>query len=152
MLPDKRIWIARSKWFHFRSGVHLELSTDRRAKGLLAALISEGLAAQIVHLKRQLGHRKEMLLHVDATLRLLDHEIKVDSIRPERAPIKLFRQGGLGRLIIDAIRRPRTVFQRGTLFPPCSQSVDSVRSCAEQCRHASGGTSPRRSSRIRAAT
>jgi hypothetical protein len=75
----------------------------------LAALKSQRgiLAAEIVQLKRQLRHRKEMLIHVDATLRLLDPEIKVDSIRPKRAPkrIKLFRQGELGRLIIDAIRR-----------------------------------------------
>ena len=75
----------------------------------LAALKSQRgiLAAEIVQLKRQLRHRKEMLIHVDATLRLLDPEIKVESIRPKRPPkrIKLFRQGELGRLIVDAIRR-----------------------------------------------
>jgi hypothetical protein len=65
------------------------------------------IAAEIVYMKRQLAHRKEMLIHVDATLRILDPSIKVDSIPPKRAPqrIKLFRQGELGRMIVDVVRR-----------------------------------------------
>lgn len=65
------------------------------------------IASEIIQLERQLRHRKEMLVHVDATLRLLDPTIEVSSIPPKRPPqrIKLFRQGELGRMIIDAIRR-----------------------------------------------
>lgn len=65
------------------------------------------LAAEIKDLKRQLKQRSDWLIHVDATLRLLDPNINVDSIPPKRPPqrIKLFRQGELGRLIVDAIRR-----------------------------------------------
>jgi hypothetical protein len=33
------------------------------------------LASEIIHLERQLRHRREMLVHVDATLRLLDESI-----------------------------------------------------------------------------
>ncbi len=48
-----------------------------------------------------------MLVHVDATLKLLDPSIEVDAIRNKRLPrrIKLFRQGELGRMILDALRR-----------------------------------------------
>lgn len=65
------------------------------------------IASEIVQLERQLRHRKDMLVHVDATLRLLDPTIEVDSIPPKRPPqrIKLFRQGELGRMIVDALRR-----------------------------------------------
>lgn len=65
------------------------------------------IAGEIVQLERQVRHRKDMLQHVDACLRMLDPSIEVDSI-PNRKPpqrIKLFRQGELGRMIIDSIRR-----------------------------------------------
>jgi hypothetical protein len=59
-----------------------------------------------VQLERQLRHRKESLGHVDATLRLLDPSIELDSI-PTKRPrknITLFRQGELGRMILKALR------------------------------------------------
>lgn len=64
------------------------------------------IASEIVQLERQLRHRKDMLVHVDATLRLLDPSIEVGAIRPKRPPqrIKLFRQGELGRMILNALR------------------------------------------------
>jgi hypothetical protein len=64
------------------------------------------LAAEIVQLESKLRHRKQMLAHVDATLRLLDPSIEIESIRNKRLPkhIKLFRQGELGRLILGALR------------------------------------------------
>jgi len=65
------------------------------------------LAAEIADLESHLRSRRDSLGHVDATLRLLD-----PSIRPDRIPnkrivkrIRLFRQGELGCLILDAIRR-----------------------------------------------
>lgn len=65
------------------------------------------IAAEIVHLKRQLRHRKEHLVHVDATIRLLDPSIETDAIPNKRLVkrVKLFRQGELGRLILDTLRR-----------------------------------------------
>ena len=45
-------------------------------------------------------------IHVDATLRLLDESVDIDAIPNKRPPrrIKLFRQGKLGRMILDALR------------------------------------------------
>lgn len=65
------------------------------------------LSSEIVQLERQLRHRREMLVHVDATLQLLDPSISTDEIPNRRIPrrIKLFRQGELGRMIRDALRR-----------------------------------------------
>lgn len=64
------------------------------------------IASEIVQLERQLRHRRESLGHVDATLRLLDPSIEPGAI-PNKRPVKnitLFRQGELGRLILDALR------------------------------------------------
>lgn len=64
------------------------------------------IASEIVSLERQIRHRREALVHVDATLRLLDDTIDLEAIPNKRLPkhIKLFRQGELGRLILDALR------------------------------------------------
>ena len=65
------------------------------------------IAAEIVQLERQLRHRKDSLVHVDATLKLLDPSIELDSIPTKRITrrVKLFRQGELGRLILGALRK-----------------------------------------------
>lgn len=65
------------------------------------------LASEIIQLERQVRARKDALGHVDACLRLLDPSIEIDAIRPKRPPqrIKLFRQGELGRMILDALRQ-----------------------------------------------
>ena len=64
------------------------------------------LAAEIIQLERQVRARKNSLVHVDATLKLLDPDYYFDTIRPKRIPqrIQLFRQGELGRLILGALR------------------------------------------------
>jgi hypothetical protein len=64
------------------------------------------IAAEIVSLERQLRHCRESLVHVDATLRLLDESIDVSSIPNKRLTrrVKLFGQGELGRLILDTFR------------------------------------------------
>jgi hypothetical protein len=64
------------------------------------------LASEIAHLNSQLLDRKRMLIHVDAALKILDPSIDIDPIPPKRPPkyIRLFRQGELGRMILDAIR------------------------------------------------
>lgn len=64
------------------------------------------LASEIVQAERHLRHLRESLVHVDATLALLDPSISPESIpnaRP-RKRVKLFRQGELGRMIVDALR------------------------------------------------
>lgn len=64
------------------------------------------LASDIVQLERKLRHCRESLVHVDATLRLLDASSEPESI-PTKRPrknITLFRQGELGRMILGALR------------------------------------------------
>ena len=83
-----------------------------RSRGDRYALVAlkrkrASISGEIVQLERQIRHRKEMLVHVDATLKLLDPSVEVDTIPNKKPPqrIKLFRQGELGRMIIDALRR-----------------------------------------------
>jgi hypothetical protein len=64
------------------------------------------LASEIVQTERHLRHLKESLVHVDATLLLLDPGSSPEAI-PNKRPvkrIKLFRQGELGRMILGAFR------------------------------------------------
>ena len=65
------------------------------------------LAGEIVQLERQVRARKDSLVHVDATLKLLDPSYDSETIRPKRIPqrIRLFRQGELGRLILGTLRK-----------------------------------------------
>jgi hypothetical protein len=65
------------------------------------------MAGEIIRLERKLRHLRESIQHVDATLKLLDPVIDptiIPAARPRRR-IKLFRQGELGRMITDALRR-----------------------------------------------
>lgn len=81
---------------------------DKGNRYALAALKDKRatLSGEIVQLERQLRHRREYLVHVDATLKLLDPSVEIDSIPSKRPPrrIKLFRQGELGRMILGALR------------------------------------------------
>lgn len=65
------------------------------------------LAGEIADLKKQIAYRHEALAHVDACLQIMDPAIVPEAIRARRVVkrVKLFRQGELGRLIIDALRR-----------------------------------------------
>ena len=82
---------------------------ERGNKYALAALKARRsmISAEINQLDRQLRHRRDALIHVDATLRLLDPEVDIDAIPNKRITkrIKLFRQGELGRLILGALRK-----------------------------------------------
>lgn len=64
------------------------------------------LASEIVQLERQLRHRRDMLVHVDATLKFLDPSIDTEAIPNKRVPkrIMLFRAGELTRAVMDAMR------------------------------------------------
>ncbi len=82
---------------------------DKGNKYALAALKNQRatLAGQIVSLKKRLAWAEEQIRHVDASLQLLDPQLfphLIPAKRPQKR-IKLFRQGELGRLIIDAPRR-----------------------------------------------
>lgn len=82
--------------------------TERGNKYALAALKRERgrRAGEIQELKRKLSWAEEQLRHVDATLHMLAPSVKVSALpvlRPQKR-IKLFRQGELGRMIIDALR------------------------------------------------
>jgi CII-binding regulator of phage lambda lysogenization HflD len=65
------------------------------------------LASEIVQLERQLRHRRDMLVHVDATLKFLDPSIDTEAIPNKRVPkrIMLFRAGELTRAVMDAMRQ-----------------------------------------------
>jgi len=63
------------------------------------------IASEIVQLERQLRHKRESLVHVDATLALLDPDLSPDSIPNKRIKnINIFRSGELSRLIMSAFR------------------------------------------------
>ena len=65
------------------------------------------LAGEIADLKRQLAWRVQQLDHVDACLTIFQPGFDVAKIGTKlvRKRVKLFKQGELGRLIIDALRR-----------------------------------------------
>lgn len=78
---------------------------DRYALSALRNRRAE-IAARIVELERQLRHQKESLVHVDACLKLLDPDVDPTTIANKRLPrrVKLFGQGQLGRMILEALR------------------------------------------------
>jgi hypothetical protein len=65
------------------------------------------LAGEIESLKRSLQTKVQQLDHIDACLTIFEYEgdpATIPNKRPRRR-VKLFRQGELGRLIVDALRR-----------------------------------------------
>lgn len=64
------------------------------------------LAGEIQQFKQGIRDRENQLAHLDATLRILDHEYRADTVAPKRLRrVKLFGGGELNRLITDALRR-----------------------------------------------
>jgi hypothetical protein len=65
------------------------------------------LAGEIADLKKQIQWRQQQLDHVDACLTIFEPGFDVEAIGKKlvRRRVKLFRQGELGRLIVDALRR-----------------------------------------------
>jgi hypothetical protein len=65
------------------------------------------LAGEIADLKKRLQVATTQLDHIDACLTIFEYEgdpAAIPAHRPRRR-VKLFRQGELGRLILDALRR-----------------------------------------------
>lgn len=81
---------------------------DKGNKYALAALMDKraSLASDIMQMERRLRHLRSSLVHVDATLRLLDPEADPEAIPTKRPTtrVKLFRQGELARMVRDALR------------------------------------------------
>lgn len=65
------------------------------------------LAGEIKDLESRLRHLRDSLIHVDGTLRLFDPDGNPSTIRAKRPyrRVKLFGQGKLNRLILDALRK-----------------------------------------------
>ena len=65
------------------------------------------LAGEIVQLKNKLAWAQKQLEHVDACLTIFEpgFDVKSLGIKNPRQRVKLFRQGELMRLIVDALRR-----------------------------------------------
>ena len=65
------------------------------------------LGDEVVDLKRQLAWRVQQLDHVDARVTIFEPGFDVAKIGKKlvHCRVKLFKQGELGRLIIDALRR-----------------------------------------------
>jgi hypothetical protein len=84
------------------------LSRCRSDRYALSALRNKraSIASEIVETERRLRHLNESLVHVDATLLLLDPGANPEAIPNKRhvKRIKLFRQGELGRMILEALR------------------------------------------------
>lgn len=83
--------------------------TENGNRYALAALRDKRatLAGEIAALKKKLAWAEDALGHVDACLRLMDPEADPAGL-PTKRPyqrVKLFRQGELGRMILDALRR-----------------------------------------------
>lgn len=78
-------------------------------KYALAALKDKraGFAGEIIDYKKKIKWREDQIRHIDATIEVFEPGFDVNSI-PNRRPrkrVKLFKQGELGRMIIDALRR-----------------------------------------------
>lgn len=64
------------------------------------------LAGEIIKFKQGIRDREEQLIHLDATLRILDPSYRADTLPPKRLRrVKLFGGGELNRLIHDSLRR-----------------------------------------------
>jgi len=64
------------------------------------------LTGQITSLERQVKALKAQVAHLDATMRLFDPAFDPRSVKPAKAPrLHLFKQGELGRLILDTLRK-----------------------------------------------
>ncbi len=80
---------------------------EKSNKYAMAALKKKrgGISSEILHLERQLRFRRDSLIHLDATIRLLDPDADPEKIPTTSRRVHLFKQGELGRAIIDTMRR-----------------------------------------------
>src|ERR1044071_8432157 len=92
------------------------------------------MAGEIAQYKQGIKDREEQLAHLDATLRILDPEYRADTIAPKRLRrVKLFGNGELNRLIIDALRRASGV-QLTT--PEIAEAIIVTKGYGHEAKHA----------------
>jgi hypothetical protein len=92
------------------------------------------LAGEIVRFKQDIRDREEQLTHLDATLRVLDPEYRADTIAPKRLRrVKLFGNGELNRLIIDALRRADG---KAISTPAIADAIITAKGCGAEAKHA----------------
>lgn len=81
---------------------------EKGNKYALAALKDKraALSGEIASIKTKLAWREAQLRHVDATIQVFEPEFDVDGIADKRPMkrVKLFRQGELSRMVLDALR------------------------------------------------
>jgi hypothetical protein len=92
------------------------------------------LAGEVVQFKEGIRYREEQLSHLDAVLRTLDPGYRSDTIPPKRLrQVKLFGNGELNRLIIDALRRagghPMSV-------PQIADAIIAAKGYGKEAKHA----------------
>jgi hypothetical protein len=92
------------------------------------------LAGEIVRFKQGIRDREEQLSHLDAVLRTLDPEYRADMIAPKRIRrVKLFGNGELNRLIIDALRRANGV---ALSTPDIAEAIIAAKGYGHEAKHA----------------
>jgi hypothetical protein len=99
---------------------------DVSNKYALAALKERraAIAGEISSLQSRLRHLREMIEHVDGTLRLFAPGLDPGAI-PEKKPyrrVKLFNAGELNRLILNALRKARKPLSTGEVSRHCPRA------------------------------
>jgi hypothetical protein len=92
------------------------------------------LAGEIIKFKQGIRDREEQLSHLDATLRILDPEYRADTIPPKNIRrVKLFGNGELNRLIVDALRRANGV---ALSTPDIADAIIATKGYGHDAKHA----------------
>lgn len=92
------------------------------------------LAGEIVRFKQGIRDREEQLTHLDAVLRVLDPEYRASTIAPKRIRrVKLFGNGELSRLILDALRRADG---KPLSTPQIADAIIAAKGYGHDARHA----------------
>jgi hypothetical protein len=92
------------------------------------------MAGEIARFKQGIRDREEQLAHLDATLRLLDPSYRAETIAPKRLrQVKLFGQGELNRLIVDALRRAEG---KPLSTPQIAEAIIAAKGYGHEAKHA----------------
>jgi hypothetical protein len=92
------------------------------------------LAGEIVRFKQGIRDREEQLTHLDAVLRTLEPEYRASTVAPKRIRrVKLFGNGELNRLILDALRRANgTPLSNGEI----ADAILAAKGYGQEAKHA----------------
>jgi hypothetical protein len=109
---------------------------DKGNKYAIAALKDRRatLAGEIERFKQGIRDREDQLSHLDATLRVLDPSYRADTIAPKRLRrVKLFGNGELNRLILDALRRANG---KALTTPQIAEAIIATKGYGHEAKHA----------------